>query len=191
MVRVKINKFMEVRVIENIEFYVDFDPKTDDDDQSSWVFYSATDAHSANSSMEDEQFGVDEESHGDSLEMADALNQPINNDRKKIEALRLEKLQTFNKSMMDEMHHENSDQDLNFPLGPVTSSNPIDNGSQLPGPSVLQTKPYQPNRNCSNNTNSRNHRRLNTVAVSSDPKMANLGNIPASEGHLHSDIKEI
>lgn len=62
VVRVKVkSKLVDVRIIENMEFNVDFDPESDGDDHSSWVFESASDNNSADSFMEDEQSDEDEE----------------------------------------------------------------------------------------------------------------------------------
>lgn len=84
-----------------MEFNVDFDP--DLEVVSSWVAHSTTGEISSDSSLEDEQFRVDEELVGFYLEADDASNQDINADAVDIEELRREKLYVFNNGMQEEL----------------------------------------------------------------------------------------
>lgn len=70
VVKVKVkSKFVKVRVIENMEFNVDVNPVPSEEDRSSWVSETSLDQSSTGSSLEDEQFGgEDEEFMGFSFE---------------------------------------------------------------------------------------------------------------------------
>lgn len=153
VVKVKVrSKFLEVRVVENMDFYTDFDPEANNDEQSSWV--SESDACTTSSSMEDEQLEEDEESPGIFHEAIDVFNQFIDYGVE-TEGLRQEKLKTFNNMIMEELIQENVDPDddlqdgldgkfdLNKSIGPVS------------GPEILgdrSSKKYHPQK-----SNSRNH----------------------------------
>lgn len=62
VVKIKVrSKFVDVRVIENMEFNVDFDSDEPEEDHSSWVSETPSNNDSAESLMEDEQSGDEDE----------------------------------------------------------------------------------------------------------------------------------